>query len=86
MKKINEIIGWISAFLFAFCGVPEVLISLQTGDSGLSWSFLAMWFFGELGAIIYVINKSKEVKLLPLLFNYGVNIVCITIIALCKGF
>ena len=85
MNKLNESIGWFSALLLACCGIPEVIISLTTGESGLSWYFLLMWFFGEIGALIYVIGKSKEVKLWPLLFNYGLNIICITIILLCKG-
>ena len=86
MKTPNEIIGWFSAVLLAFCGIPEVIISLQTGDSGLSWYFLMMWLWGEILALIYVANKSKQIQLLPLLFNYGLNIVCITTIVLCKGF
>jgi len=86
MKAYNELIGWISAILFACCGVPEVLIALKTGDSGLSWGFLGMWFGGEIFAIIYTLSKSKVIKLWPLLFNYGLNILCLIVIALCKGF
>jgi len=86
MKINNEIIGWISAVLFACCGIPEVLIALKTGDSGLSWWFLGMWFWGEVLAIIYVLGKSHAIKLWPLFFNYGLNILCLIVIALCKGF
>lgn len=81
-----EFLGWIGALLLAFCALPEALISLKTGDSSLSYPFLFMWYFGEILACIYTVVKSKQVRLLPLMFNYGLNIVFISIILACKMF
>lgn len=75
-----ETIGWLGASLLAFCGLPELYYAITTGTTGLSWAFLLMWFFGEAFALAYVIHKSKKVRLLPLLFNYGCNLICISIL------
>lgn len=85
MNKI-EYIGWISAVLLATCGIPEAYEALKTGDSALTWTFLLMWYFGEIFALIYTMNKNKKVKLIPLLFNYGLNLVLISVIISCKLF
>ena len=81
-----EVLGWCGALLLAFCALPEALISIETDDSSLSYPFLLMWYFGEIFACIYTVIKSKQVKLLPLMFNYGLNIIFISIILLCKIF
>lgn len=73
-------IGWIGATLLALSGLPEAIKAIQTLNSPLTWTFLLMWLFGEVFTLIYVLQKNREVKLLPLLFNYGLNIVFITVI------
>jgi len=74
-----EIIGWVSAFLFAGCGVPQAVQSYKNGNSiGISALFLWMWFFGEILAIVYVLGKHGVDG--PLLFNYVLNIFFISII------
>lgn len=62
------------------CGLPEAISALQTGSSALGWPFLLLWYGGEIGLLIYTLLKSKEVKLRPLLLNYGANILFISII------
>ena len=85
MERIKtELIGWISAILLAGCGIPEVIQAFRINDSHLTWPFLLMWFFGEVFALLYTIIKSKKVKLLPLIFNYGLNILCISVIMILK--
>lgn len=79
-----EFIGWMGAILLALCGLPELIIAIKTGTSTVSYAMLLMWLFGEIFALIYTINKNKKVKLLPLLFNYGLNIVIITAILIIK--
>jgi len=73
-----EIVGWLGSFLFAFCGVPQAWHSWKNKNSdGLSWSFLLMWFFGEVFTIIYVFPKSD---VLPLLANYTFNLMLLLVI------
>lgn len=81
---MNEFIGWIGAILLACCGIPEVIYGIKTGSVSLTWGFLLMWGFGEIFALIYTSIKSRKVKLLPLIFNYGLNIVCISILVWLK--
>ena len=70
-----EVIGWIGAILFALCGIPQAWKAYKDGHSdGLSWSFLLMWFGGEVLTIAYVLTKSDVA---PLLLNYILNLVCL---------
>lgn len=72
-----NIIGWIGAFLLAFCGLPECYLAIKNKNSNLSWSFLLMWGIGEVFLLIPVILQIKSSFLL---FNYIANIVFISII------
>ena len=73
-----EVLGWIGSALFALCAVPQAWQSWkQKHSDGLSWSFLLMWFFGEVLTIIYV---SQKEDVLPLLANYCFNIILLLII------
>ncbi len=66
-----DVIGWIGAALFAICGLPQAIQCYRAGHArGLDWTFLLMWFFGEVLTIIYVLPKMD----LPLLFNYFMNL------------
>jgi len=72
-----EIIGWIGSVLFAFCGLPQAVECFKKGHSrGLNWGFLLCWFFGEVLTIVYVLPKMD----IPLLFNYGFNLIILLII------
>jgi uncharacterized protein with PQ loop repeat len=65
-----ELSGIIGAILFAFCGLPQAITCIKTGNSrGLSWTFLIMWFFGEIFTIIYILPKHDYI----LLGNYIMN-------------
>ncbi len=60
-----ELIGWVSAALLAFCGVP-LLVATKLGDKVFLWC----WFLGELYGLGYICWTSQA---LPLLANYGLN-------------
>jgi uncharacterized protein with PQ loop repeat len=71
-----ELSGIIGAVLFAFCGLPQAITCIKTGNSsGLSWTFLIMWFFGEIFTIIYILPKHDYI----LLGNYILNFVFLLI-------
>lgn len=71
-----ELLGWISGLLLGACAVPEVYHTIKKGRNDSSWSFLLMWYFGEIGFLIYVLPKGN----LPLLANYVLNIILISIL------
>jgi len=82
-NSFDEKIGWLGAILFALCGLPQAIQSIQDGHSnGISWVFLLMWLVGELLTLYYVWKKDS--KLLPLLFNYVLNIIFVGIILFYK--
>ncbi len=71
-------IGWLGACLLALCGLPQAVQSFRTKSSkGISWMFLTLWGLGELFTLFYVFSK---VDVLPLVMNYCLNIVFISVI------
>ena len=45
---MGELFGWVSAFCFGVCAIPQAWQSANRKNShGLSWFFLLLWFFGE---------------------------------------
>lgn len=72
-----EIIGWAGGMLLAFCGMPLAWQSYkQKHSDGVSVPFLTMWMIGEILLFIYVLPMAN----LPLLLNYGANIICIAVV------
>lgn len=72
-----SIIGWLGSICLAICGVPQAWTSYKDKHShGISWAFLLLWAFGEIFALAYVYDKLD----LPLLMNYSVNILILSII------
>ena len=72
-----EVVGWLGTFFLAICAIPEVWRAISEQNSPLSWYFLIFWLIGEVFLLVYTILKSRKIKLLPLFFNYGLNILCI---------
>lgn len=67
-----EVIGWLGAFLFAWCGLPQFIKAITTKKvEGLSLMFLFMWLFGEFFSLIYVMWAAPRG---PLFFNYTLNL------------
>ena len=70
-------IGWISSILLALCGLPQAYLSFKQGHSdGVSNMFLAMWGIGEILGLFYVTSLLSY----PLIFNYILNIMLISVI------
>lgn len=67
--------AWIGSILLALCGLPQAYRSYTDGHSrGISSTFLVMWGLGEILTFFYIIGD------LPLMINYGINIICISVI------
>ena len=78
-----ETIGWIGAVAFAICGAPQAYKSWKEGHAhGLAWSFLVLWYIGELFGLVYVIALLSY----PLIFNYAFNVILVTVILRYKVF
>ena len=78
-----ETIGWLGGVLLAACGFPEAVRAIKNKKCELSWAFLTMWGLGEVFTFVYVTLDKFS---LPLLFNYGFNILFITIMVCFKAF
>jgi len=63
--------GWIGSFLFSVCAIPQSWKCYKDKNAhGISWTFLALWFFGEILTFIYVLFTIHS---LPLLLNYVIS-------------
>ena len=72
-----ESIGWIGSIMLGICAYPQLMHTIRTKDaSGLSWGFLALWGFGEIFTLIYVIPELNY----PLICNYTLNCVIISVL------
>jgi len=77
---IHNIIGWLGAFLFALCALPQVIKTWKSKKAGdLSKAFLLMWLFGEILTLIYIITDDilVEITHFPLYVNYILNIIMV---------
>lgn len=78
-----ELIGWIGSVLLAFCALPQAIKTYRDGHAeGLSLSFIAMWFFGEVLTLIYIYPAAQ----IPLIANYTANILIMLVIIKYKFF
>jgi uncharacterized protein with PQ loop repeat len=73
-----EIIGWLGAFFFSVCAVPQAYKSYKDKHSdGVSWGFINLWAAGEVCMFLYIILTTAQ---LPLIMNYVFNGVCLAVI------
>ena len=78
-----ETIGYIGSIMLAICGLPQAIESYKTKSSeGLTWGFIGLWFWGEIFTFAYILPKMD----LPLLINYSVNIIFLSVIIYFKLF
>jgi len=69
--------GWLSTICFSLCALPQAYRCYKTKDAtGLSSIMLALWFIGEICAIIYVLPSQN----IPLLTNYVINLIILSYI------
>ncbi len=78
MGVLNEYMGWLGAFFFAICAIPQVVKTYRTRKTeDLSWLFLLFWFLGEIFTFSYIIIDDVHLGIthFPLYINYVFNIV-----------
>lgn len=76
-----EIIGYLSSTLLAICGLPTAILSIKNGNSRhIDNGLCAIWYAAELLGIVYVTWLGN----LPLIINYGFNVVFLTVICYYK--
>lgn len=67
-----EYIGIIGSIAFAICGMPQAINCAKEGHSrGLSWSFLILWFIGEVFTIAYIWPKQDWILLSNYILNFA---------------
>lgn len=73
-----EIIGWIGGMLLATCALPQVIkVSRERSADGMSDLNVWLWCFGEIFMLSYVLFVQFS---LPLLLNYGLNLIFVLVI------
>ncbi len=72
-----EAIGFLGAALLGCCAIPEVWRTIKHKHCFMGDGFLILWGLGELFLIIYVYPTRN----VPLLLNYGFNLVLVSILA-----
>lgn len=74
-------LGWIGSILLATCSIPELIKALKERKCDLSWTFLLMWYFGEVFVFIPVLLQIDSAFLLA---NYALNVIVLSILILIK--
>lgn len=76
-----DIIGWVGGILLTFCGVPLAIQAYKEGHCrAYNWTFLNMWFWGEVGVLTIVLDPP----IWPLILNYSFNILLILVLVYYK--
>lgn len=79
-----DAVGWLGGTMLAICSLPAAFSVYKKGNAeGLDSAFLHLWAWGEILTLSYVVVKAPE---WPLLFNYGLNIIGLSIIFWFKTF
>lgn len=86
-ELLIEFSGWTGAFLLGVCGLPLVIASLKEPKVAKSTPllFLHAWLWGEVLLLLYTCVRLPLADTIPVLLNYGVNIVCILIVLMQRG-
>lgn len=80
---IIDNIGWLGALMLSICGLPQAIHSYKHKNSdGITWAMLHLWFWGEIGQLIYVIYYLKY----PIIFNCSLNIIIILVMIYYKAY
>ena len=74
MESIFTFNAYLGSILLAICALPLAYRSFKDGHSdGVDGLFLLIWGLGEIFTLSYVLYKGD----LPLILNYGLNLVFI---------
>lgn len=79
-NTVKEAIGWLGSLSLSFCGVPEVIKTVQEAQCGVGWGMLNMWLVGEILMLYYTWHLRNA----PLRVNYLFNILCIAVMVVYK--
>jgi len=78
---MHSLFGWMGTILLGGSAIPQSYHCFRTKTAeGLSWTFLAMWFFGALAMIAYVVPIMD----VPLIVNYTINVISLLVILFYK--
>jgi hypothetical protein len=67
-----DYIGIAGSICFAICGMPQAIQCAKDGHAnGLSWSFLLLWFCGEIFTIAYIWPKQDWILLSNYILNFA---------------
>lgn len=83
----HHVLGWIGAFFFAICAVPQVIKTWKTKKADdLAWMFLIFWLGGELLTFAYIIIDDILLKIthFPLYINYLFNMISVVYLIYAK--
>ena len=72
----HNIFGWVGAFLFTICAIPQVIKTYKTKKAdNLSMWFLLFWLGGEIFTTFYIIIDDILLGIthFPLYINYVFN-------------
>jgi len=85
----HYIFGWLGAFLFAICAIPQVIKTWKSKKADdLSLWFLLFWLGGELLTMFYVVvdDMSLGISHFPLYINYIFNTVLVLYLIYAKKY
>lgn len=74
-------IGWIGSVLLGICAIPELIRTITTKKCHIGWGMLLTWYFGEIFVLYYIMSSLWS---FPLIFNYLLNIIIISIMLFYK--
>ena len=75
-----ETVGYLGGILLGICATPEVVRTIKDNKCHLGWTFLLLWFFGEVFMEIYALGLWD----FPLIFNYTFNLALVGIMLIYK--
>ena len=79
---LHKLIGIMGGVLLSFCGLPEAIRSIKTKTCSIGHAMLISWGLGEILLFMYVL-PTKD---LPLILNYGINVLFIGVMYFYKIF
>ena len=70
-----SVVGLFGSLFLTFSAVPELIRTFKEKRCYIGWGFLSMWFLGEIFCLFYGFDLNE----VPLIINYGFNLLVVTI-------